>query len=132
MADPATIAGVKNWKLWFALLGGAVAWAGHLMIAYAIAEFGCVAGLGHRYVLGITVVSWMLLAISAAMTALAAAALLISYRIRDRGPSAPATPDPDDDPTREFVARFGLISNGLFLLTILVQSVPVFYYWGRC
>lgn len=110
--------------MWFALLGGAVAWGGHLMLAYAIAEFGCVAGLGR------TIISLMLLVISAVFTAMAAAALLISYRISDR--PAQLAPDPDDRSTREFVARFGLIANALFLLVVIAQSFPVFYYWGRC
>ena len=119
----------------FALLGGALAWAGHLLIAYAIAEFGCVAGLGHRQVLGVTVVSWMLLFVSAVCTAAAAAAVIISYGIRQQHSAPPAPPEPpdaDDRSTREFAARFGLICNGLFLFVVLVQSVPVFYYWGRC
>jgi hypothetical protein len=131
MDAPATIAGVKSWRIWFALLGGAVAWAAHLLTAYAIAEFGCVAGLGHRHVLGVTVVSWMLLALSAVLTAAAAAAVVVSYGIRERSTPRRET-DPDIRSTREFVGRFGLICNGLFLFTVLVQSIPIFFYWGRC
>ncbi|HEV2295935.1 MAG TPA: hypothetical protein VGR35_18970 [Tepidisphaeraceae bacterium] len=127
---PAQSSGVRHWKLWFALLGGAIAWAGHLLLAYAMAEFGCVAGLGHRHVLGVTVISWMLLVVSALFTAMAAAALLVSYGIREK--SSVGAPDPDDRSTREFVARFGLIVNALFLFVVLAQSVPVFFYWGRC
>ena len=133
MDAPARIAGVKSWRMAFALLGGAVAWTGHLMISYAVAEFGCVAGLGQRHVLGVTIVSWMLLGVSVLFTAIAAAALVVSYRIREpASPRPTSSPDPDDRSTREFTASFGLIVNGLFLFIVLVQSVPVFYYWGRC
>lgn len=133
MDVPATIAGVKSWRMGFALVGGAVAWAGHLLLSYAVAEFGCVAGLGHRHVLGVPVVSWMLLGVSVVFTTMAAAALMFSYRIREpASPPPSSSPDPDDRSTREFAARFGLIVNGLFLFIVLVQSVPVFYYWGRC
>ena len=88
MDAPSTIAEVKSWKMGFALLGGSLAWAGHLLGAYAIAEFGCVAGLGQRYALGVTIVSWMLLIVSAIFTAMAAAALVISYRIPHPPPAA--------------------------------------------
>ena len=133
MDVPATTAGVRTWRLWFALLGGAAAWAGHLLIAYAVAEFGCVAGLGHRGIAGaggVTVLSGLLIGVSAIMTAAAAAALIVSRRLPGHVPSdSPAT---DDRATREFVARFGVIANGVFLLVIVVESLPIFFYWGRC
>ena len=121
----------------FVLLGGAVAWTAHLLLAYAIAEFGCVAGLGKPPgPMGITIVSWMLLAMSAVMVALAAWALAISYRIRREAapaaPAAPEAPDADERATAVYVGRFGLITNGLFLFIILIQSVPIFFYLGAC
>lgn len=130
MNAQATIAGVSSWKLWYALLGGAVAWTGHLMLAYAISEFGCVAGWGHKIVLAISAVSWMLIAMSVVMIALAAGALLMSYGISRRSPGL--MHGPDDRVTAEYVARFGLIANGLFLFIILIQCVPIFFYLGRC
>lgn len=115
----------------FVLLGGAVAWTGHLLLAYAIAEFGCVAGLGEPPgPMGITIVSWMLLAMSAVMVALAAWALATSYRIRRD--AAPEAPDPDERATAVYAGRFGLITNALFLFIILIESVPIFFYLGAC
>jgi hypothetical protein len=134
MSTPAASSSENEWRLWFALVGGAVAWAGHLLSAYAVAEFGCVAGLGHRDVFSLTIVSWMLLVVSAVMTAIAAAALLVSCRINGESPSSAPAPslDADERAAREFVGRFGRIANGLFLFTVLVQSIPIFFYWGRC
>ena len=129
MCAQAVTACTKSWKLWFALLGGAGAWAAHLLITYAIAEFGCIAGLGHRYLLGVTIVSWMLILASAVLAVAAAAPLVVSYRLRQ---PTPASLDSDDRDTREFVTRFGLIANTIFLLTVLAQSVPIFFYWGKC
>lgn len=116
--------------MWYALLGGAVAWTGHLMLAYAISEFGCVAGWGHKIYLAVSVVSWMLIAMSGLMIALAAGALLVSHAIGRR--STAVWRGPDDRATAEFVARFGLIANGLFLFIIVVESVPIVFYLGAC
>lgn len=134
MSATAPIAGMSRLTMSFALLGGAGAWTAHLLLAYAIAEFGCVAGLGHRSgPLGVSVVSWMLLVMSAVMVALAAWALFVSRRIGRRGRRAgSAAPDADDRATAEYVARFGLITNGLFLFIILIESVPIFFYLGEC
>jgi hypothetical protein len=121
---------VHTWKMWFALVGGAVAWTAHLMLAYVIAEFGCVGGLAHRTFLTISVLSWMLIAMSAVMTAAAAGAVVISYRIHQR--ARLVSSDVDDTATAEYVGRFGLIANAVFLFVVLVQCVPIFFYWGHC
>lgn len=130
MSGRATIAGVGQWKLWFALLGGAAAWTGHLMLAYVISEFGCTAGLGHRTLFGVSAVSWVLLVMSAAMTALAALALLVSHGVGRQ--AQPRVADPDDHTTADYVARFGMIANGLFLFIVLIESLPIFFYLGCC
>lgn len=130
MDAPATTAGQSTWRMWFALLGGAAAWTGHLMLAYAISEFGCTAGLGRRSLLGISAVSWMLLVMSAAMTALAAWALLVSNGI-GRLATRDAR-DADDEATAEYVARFGRIANGLFLFIVVIESLPIFFFLGEC
>lgn len=127
----ARIAGVTRLKLWFVLLGGAIAWAVHLGGAYAIAEFGCVAGWGHAPG-SVSAVSWMLIVLSAAMTLLAAGALLASYQVGKRPSHGPAGADADEHDTADYVARFGKITNGLFLFIIVVQSLPIVFYLGRC
>ena len=130
MNGRATIAGVSGWRLWFALLGGAVAWTGHLMLAYAISEFGCTAGLGRRSFIGVSVVSWMLLLLSVAMAALAAWALLVARDVGRRADEG--IPHPDEESTAGEVARLGSIANGLFLFIVLIQTVPIFFFLGRC
>ena len=127
----ARTADVTGLKMWFVLLGGAIAWAVHLGGAYAIAEFGCVAGWGHAPA-SVSAVSWMLIVLSAAMTLLAAWALRASYRVAGRPPGRPADIGTDEHDTAEYVARFGKIANGLFLFIIVVQSLPIVFYLGRC
>lgn len=127
--DTTAVTGVSGWRLWFALLGGAVAWTGHLMLAYAISEFGCTSGIGRRSVLGVSAVSWMLLLMSAAMIALAAWAYATAGGV---GRGARGTSHPDEHSTAEYVAHFGRIANGLFLFIVVIESVPIFFYLGRC
>lgn len=127
--DTTAVTGVSGWRLWFALLGGAIAWTGHLMLAYAISEFGCTSGIGRRSVLGVSVVSWMLLLMSAAMIALAAWAYGTAGGV---GRGARRTSHPDERSTAEYVAHFGRIANGLFLFIVVIESVPIFFYLERC
>ena len=116
--------------MWTALIGGAVAWTLHLLLAYAVAEFGCVAGLGHTTWIGISIVSWMLLGVSILCTLLAVASFLIANNIGRRAADLP--PDVEHRETADFVARFGVIINGLFTFIIVVESIPIFFFLGRC
>jgi hypothetical protein len=125
------IAGVKAWKHGLALLGGAVAWTGHLLIAYAISEFGCVAGWGHRNFLAVSVVSWLVIGVSVAMIALAVASIYVSLQLERSGPHL-ATADADERSTVEYVGRFGRIVNWLFLFVIVVETLPIFFYLDHC
>lgn len=111
--------------LWFGLLGGAVAWLVHLLLAYVIAEFGCLSPLATHTLLGVTAVAWMLLAATLVTLAGAVAATLVALRsdrrLRDHHEFAGA-----------YMARLGLITSGLFVFIILVQSLPIFYYLSSC
>jgi hypothetical protein len=128
MNETVTIASITVARMGFALLGGAVAWTGHLLLSYAIAEFGCASNLDRFGALGVSLVSWLLLGVSAGMIAVASGALAVSNGIRQRTRAG----DADDRETAAYVGRFGLICNGLFLFVILIESVPIFFYLGRC
>jgi hypothetical protein len=123
-------AGVGRGRLWFGLLGGPVAWTAHLMLAYAIAEFGCVGSAPHSTLLGLTAVTWGVLAVSAATLAAAVAATLVAHRSRERAPE-PADPNADGPPAG-YLAGAGLYLSGFSAFVILVQSVPILYYLRDC
>lgn len=112
--------------LWFGWWGGAVAWTLHLLTAYAIAEFACVAGAGTRSVLGMSLVAWSLLIASGTSCLLASLAVLAARRAqafcRQRDGSA----------TRCYLANTGLMLSVLFLAIIVVQTVPIFFFLQRC
>ena len=130
IADRARAGPVGPTRLWFGLLGGAMAWLAHLMIAYTVAEFGCVASLGRYIVLGISVVAWMVLALSTVTLAVAVVATVVAYRSQQR-----LTALPEQEWISEgagYAARAGWITSGLFALTIAVETLPILYYLREC
>lgn len=114
---------------WFGLLGGAFAWLAHLLLAYAIAEFGC-AGVEHPPTfLGVTAIAWALLILTAVLLLVALASAAAARRSMRR------PPDPAPPPCAEaerLMARAGLILDALFCLIILAQAVPIFFYLQDC
>jgi hypothetical protein len=122
-------AGHDRSGLWFGLLGGAIAWTVHLMFAYAIAEFGCVGGLGEQGYLGITLVTWLLLGLTMATASAAGAATLAAYRSRHHSQSSEAEISAD---AKRHVAWLGVLISGLFTVIILFESIPILYYLHGC
>ncbi len=114
--------GVSRWTLRFVLLGGGVAWTLHLLLAYVIAEFGIVSGFVDTRWAELDAVSWLLIALSAAMLALAAVATWVSWRMQYS--------DAEDEQARtvRFCVRFGRAANLSFLVIIAVQSIPIFFF----
>lgn len=84
---------------WFA---APLAWAGHLGLIYSLAGWACEQDA-----------RWTLYAITLIALLLAAAGVLASRRVAGGGP------------TRPFLGRSGLWMSILFLLVILVQSIPI-------
>jgi hypothetical protein len=121
---------VSRGMLWFALLGGGVAWAVHLGGAWAISEFGCVAGIQRSLLLGVSVVAWAIVAVSVMAFAVAVAATVVGWRRENRLELR----DPADrvDGSAMYMCRAGWITSGIFAFIILVQSVPIFFYLGDC
>ncbi|MFD1324190.1 hypothetical protein [Micromonospora sonneratiae] len=117
--------------LWFAVLGGALAWAVHLMAAWSVDELVCaagseeVAGLPLRLVVGLAVV------IPAGVTL---AALVVSWRAwqqTGRGPESdvPAGADVARAMDRSrLLAMVGIWSNLLFLSIIVLGGVATLVF----
>jgi hypothetical protein len=124
-----TTGAVNRFRLWFGVFGGAVAWTIHMLLAYGIAEFGCVSSFRDARFLGITGVAWLILVMSALTLVLAVVALLIARRserllLADlRG---------QDDDADEFMARVGLVTSVVFVAIIVAQTLPVLYYLRSC
>ncbi|PRY20188.1 hypothetical protein [Pseudosporangium ferrugineum] len=108
--------------LWFAVLGGALAWALHLVLAWGVDELTCrsgntsVGGIPIRGIVGAGVVVPALITL---------AALLLAWRGWRR---ATAARDDDDDPRMErtgMMLLIGMCANALFLSIIAAGGAAV-------
>ena len=122
--------GPREWRRWFAFLGGGFAWTFHLLSIYAVGEFGCISGMGRITYAGISMVAWMILLLSVIALVIATAAATIGYRDKCRDnvqePSSPA------DSGGRFLSSFGFLLSSLFVLIIVVETLPVFVYLDGC
>jgi hypothetical protein len=128
-AVPKTTGEVSRFRLWFGLLAGAVAWTIHFLVAYAIAEFGCVSSFRDARFLGITGVAWGILALTVLTLILAVGGLLIARR-SERLLMAEFG-EKEDEP-EAFMAHVGWITSVVFVAIIVAQTLPVLYYLRSC
>lgn len=122
---------VGRTALWFGLLGGATAWTLHLMLAYIVAEFGCVGRLANYDYLGITLVAWLELALTVATTLGAGMATAVAYRSHRRLRS-PAVVDNLELAAERSTVWAGLLTSGTFTFVIVFESIPILYYLQTC
>lgn len=120
------------WLLWFAVLGGAGAWSLHLVVGWGLEEIACGTGSAGQDLLGIGLVPW-LAGTHLVLAAVAASALALSWRFWRRAERARDGGDADEPPLGRvaFMALFGLLSNGLFLL-IIVYGIVSLLFLGPC
>ena len=126
MSTPATPAGRA--RLWVGVWGGAVAWFVHLAGAYSIAEFGCVASWGGWRILGLTAVSWAILATTLVTLAATALAGWLAWR----GYQAAGEDGSEEQQATRGMAKIGLILDGLFAFAIALQTVPILFFLTAC
>jgi hypothetical protein len=115
---------------WFGFLGGAVAWALHLVVVYSLAEISCQSGRLDTTYWGVPAAAFFGYAITvwAALTALGAALVAFTrFRVEPRT-------DPVDDTgalevlgRRRFMAYVGVTMNGVFLIAILAGGLPFLF-----
>ena len=112
-------------RLWFAQLGGGIAWTLHLLGSYLIAEFGCVSGLDRHTWLGIVLPAWLLIVWSLLTWLIAAASLGAARRL---------SRDAQQDPRAllRTGARIGTWLGGLFTAIVAVESLPIVFFLGGC
>jgi predicted ferric reductase len=123
---------ISDWMLWFGLLGGAIAWLIHLVLAYAIAEFGCVSPFHDKFLWGFSGVAWLITAVTVMCLAIASASLFLARRSQARFASAVVAMQVEPHDVRVFMSRFGVITSNLFILFIVVQTIPILFYLRGC
>lgn len=98
---------------WFALLGGAVGWAHHLLVGYIGLSLVCTTGLGR--VVGGHGADLFLVVVTALSAGLVVASTVVGYRIRK---------DPKAREVERFMGTAALVMNPLFLLGVVLQAAP--------
>ena len=119
----------RSLKLWFAVLGSPLAWAGHLGANYSLEEwFACSKSSPIRgEIQGLSVDAWVIL-INTAMVAVAALSGLVALNCWKalKGQTG-------DDTTERarWMAFAGMVEGALFLGIILLGYLPTLYL-GPC
>ncbi|MEV4477361.1 hypothetical protein [Nonomuraea sp. NPDC049504] len=108
-----------RWLLAFAVAGGALAWAAHLLVAWGVIELAC--SIGHQHVAGISVRAFALLA-TVLPGVVAAAALAVSWRLHRHDLAAPRG---RRERRAGFLAELGLGLNALSCLMVLFGAIAV-------
>ncbi|MGA4991401.1 hypothetical protein [Nonomuraea bangladeshensis] len=108
-----------RWLLAFAVVGGVLAWAAHLLVAWAVVEVAC--SIGHPEVAGVPVRLFALLA-TVLPGVVAVAALAVAWRLRLRHLTEP---EGRRERRARFLAELGLGLNAFSCLMILFGAVAV-------
>ncbi len=114
------------------LIGGGIGWGLHLLLAWVISEFGCIAGWGDRSVGPITMVSLSILIATVISAGIAAAAVMVAMKASRGSGVTSGDHAVVAAENKGFISRFSFIMNMIFLFIILVQSIPVFFYLKEC
>jgi hypothetical protein len=96
---------------WYALLGGALAWATEYVVGYFVSTADCAGEAAHVSTIQIAIALGALIAISAAEVAAA-----VVYRA-----TVPDAPPPSG--RMHFFAQAALLGNVLFLLVVVLNTV---------
>jgi hypothetical protein len=123
---------VTDSLLWFGFLGGAFAWVIHLLSAYAIAEFGCISPFHQSELWGFSGIAWLIGAVSVVTLVVAFAAFFVARRSKLRFAGAIEARRLEAGDARVFLARSGVITSALFILIIVVESIPILFYLRGC
>ena len=112
---------IGSWRLWFAVLGGPLAWITQLVLAYSLEEwFGCAPSTTDvGQVLGIGVRP-MAIGISVVMGAVALAAGLLSWSCLRNAPREESA----ESKRVRWMAIAGLMNSTLYGAFILFSAVP--------
>lgn len=120
--------------IWFSMIGGGVAWAFHLMSAYAAGEWGCASQYGESRVMGITIPAWILLGLTVLALSVCLWAAFAGLRAEKdlRKRENERKPIHDRRHPGIYMGRAGFITSLVFAMIIAVQGVPIFFFLNHC
>ena len=124
----------------FSLTGGGLAWIFHFLTSSVLSEWGAVVELDSRSFLGINFIAWAVIVATGLSLAASLWALRESIRMfghyrqlvaRQKSvESNEAKGARLESSTRASLMAVGVCSNCVFVVVILAQALPVFFYWG--
>jgi hypothetical protein len=104
--------------LWFAVLGGPIAWAAHLQVVYSFSQQACEGDVPIA----------LLHVLSVACLALCLASGIVAvFQWRQSGRGWPSETDEGFDARRRFMSAEGMLSGALFTLVIIAQWLAVVF-----
>ncbi|MFW5972695.1 MAG: hypothetical protein ACOCTG_01790 [Bacteroidota bacterium] len=114
-----------GFALWFALLGGGVAWITRFLVVWVTAEFGCISGVLQIGGLRSPVV--VLTLVSVPFLVLAGYAAVVGWKL-----SRAYRDDIESDSAGTFMARAGMITSLLFVVIMIAEMVPLAFFMNEC
>jgi hypothetical protein len=112
---------IGPWLLWFAVLGGAVAWSVHLVVGWGMVETACAADA--RTLLGIPLRAWVVVAtVVPGLVAVAATAVSVVLWRRLAGTEESGS---RSLARTRLMVLIGLVSNVLHVMIFLLDGVAV-------
>jgi len=118
------------------LFGGAICWTIHLLFIAIVTEWGCVSGMGELRLLGITGIAWSVIVASLFALALTGWAMRLSLESCRQKCGTDIGSDGDESDGKRgsgcYLAQVAVWSNGLFLLVIVAQTIPILFYLTEC
>jgi hypothetical protein len=102
-------------RLWFGFLGAAVAWGLHVLTSYPLVPYACAANA--TWLLYLTTGVLLVVAVASGITAWGSWRELGGVREGNLF---------GEDTRSGFMAFFGLLSSGFFVLALLMASLPLF------
>lgn len=119
---------LQRFKIWSAFLGGAVAWTLHLFGAYAISEGFCRTDPTPSQS-SLSLMLWSLIMLTLLALALTLGALWLARR---QQLASLASISGLHDEALIFMSRSSVLSNSLFLVVIIAQSIPIILLGTNC
>jgi hypothetical protein len=126
-SSPGLVASVEPW---FAILGGAIAWALHFVITYAISEVACRSGRLDVVLLGQPGPDLFANAATLLAAATAFGAATVAFGLapdRVRADPVDAAGEREALGRLRFIAYGGVIINGFFLIATIMGGLPYFF-----
>lgn len=122
---------LPGWRLACGLFVPALAWLLHLLGSATLSEWACLSGWGGSMTMGITRLNWLLVGLTVVSASSAAFGTVIAYRTLADVPDD-ARRGTGEDNTGLDLARAGFWGGTMFLVVILAQCIPIFYFLTGC